>query len=329
MAEALLALKAYRVSLKISDKYLEVIRGIDLKLAKGEVLGIIGESGSGKSVLLKTMLGLMDYDSYRVDSGTLLYEGESMLELPIKKRYQILGRSIAYIFQNPKQSLSQRKTIQYHFKEQFKVLGKPYDASYVKQLLSDVGIENQTTLLKQYPYQLSGGQGQRIALALALVAQPKVIIADEPTSAIDATLKLKMMKLLKQINEKYGTAMIIVTHDFDVIHHITQRVVVMYGGLVMNEGDTQALMKASVHPYTRGLITCAESLKDMSSTLYELSGYPLNPLNFKEACPFAERCERKTISCEAMVPIMETYRGERYRCCHPYLDANDGGLAHA
>ncbi|MDK2866284.1 MAG: peptide/nickel transport system ATP-binding protein [Clostridiales bacterium] len=329
MSEPLLALKAYRVSLKISEKYLEVIRGIDLKLEKGEVLGIIGESGSGKSVLLKTMLGLMAADSYRIDSGTLLYEGESMLTMPLKKRHQILGKSIAYIFQNPKQSLSQRKTIQYHFQEQFKVLGKPYNASYVHQLLSDVGIENQTTFLKQYPYQLSGGQGQRVALALALVAQPKVIIADEPTSAIDATLKLKMMTLLKQINEKYGTAMIIVTHDFDVIHHITQRVVVMYGGLVMDEGETQALMTGSIHPYTRGLIACAESLKDMSSTLYELAGYPLNPLDFKENCPFAERCERKTTSCEAMIPIMETYRGERYRCCHPYLDTKDGGTSHA
>ena len=199
----MLNLKSYHVSLKINEDWIPVIRGVDLHLETGQIVGIIGESGSGKSVLLKTMLNLMPETLFRVENGTLSFDGKVMITQASDKKqkedpkHKLLGDQIAYIFQNPKMSLSPHKTLNYHFKEQFKMMHKPYDIIEVVKLLNDVGIDQAELLLRQYPYQLSGGQGQRVALALALVRRPKIIIADEPTSAIYASLKKKMIELLK------------------------------------------------------------------------------------------------------------------------------------
>lgn len=323
----IIQLKNYTVDLLINDTWVSVIRGVNLDLKQGEILGIIGESGSGKSVLLKTMLALMPNHIYRIQSGTFDFEGEEMLMLDnlsksSRLRHGLLGKEIAYVFQNPKTSLSPQKTMEYHFKEQHKVLEKTYDKASVIQLLKDVGIDNGTLVLKQYPYQLSGGQGQRVALALALVGNPKVIIADEPTSAIDASLKQVMIDRLKYINQKYGTAMVIVTHDFEVISSIADSVYVMYGGLIMDHGSKDQIMKASIHPYTKGLIACVDSLIGNDEELFELKGYPLSPGEFKDECPFINRCNRWSRSCKEGIPKMETFYGESFRCCHPYVDPN-------
>ena len=317
MKPVLLSLKAYHVDVLMKQKMNPVLRGVDFDLREGEILGVIGESGSGKSLMLKSMLGLLAESSYDITEGHLWYEGEDWL---LKNREKLLGKEIAFVFQNPKMSLSPMKRIGYHFKEVFKIHKMPYDAKRVKELLEDVGLSQSDAILKQYPYQISGGQGQRIALALALVPKPKVIIADEPTSAIDASLKQKMMALLKKINEKYGTSMIIVTHDFEVISQIAHRLFVMYGGLMLDEGETNHLLERSVHPYTRGLMKCAASLKGDEIPLYQLEGYPMTPANYQKACPFYERCERKLSICNERIPNIETIDGERFRCCHPYVE---------
>jgi len=316
MSSALLSLEEYHVNVLIKQKMRPVIRGVDFTLKEGEILGIIGESGSGKSIMLKSMLGLLPERSYDIIQGNLWYKGQKW---GLENRKALLGSEIAFVFQNPKLSLSPMKRIGYHFKEVFRIHKMPYDAKRVNDLLKDVGLPHPEIILKQYPYQISGGQGQRIALALALVSKPKVIIADEPTSAIDASLKQKMMALLKKINEKYGTAMIIVTHDFDVIAQIAHRLFVMYGGLMLDEGETKHLLERSVHPYTRGLMKCAVSLSGDETPLYQLEGYPMTPENYQNACPFYERCERKIPICNTLVPQIETHDGERFRCCHPYL----------
>ncbi len=324
ISKPILDIKDYQVSLWIHEKMTAVIRGVDLSVNKGEILGILGESGSGKSVLLKTFLGLMKKSSYSITSGEVLFDGLSLLELSPAEKTALLGKEIAFIFQNPTQALSPFKTVSWHFKEVFRIHGLEYKLEKVQEVLKDVGIQNISAVLNMYSYQLSGGMGQRIAIALAVVLNPKLIIADEPTSAIDASLKLKILELLSKINAKYNTSMILVTHDFDVVKRITHKTAVMYGGLVMSYGDTKDLFDKAVHPYTIGLIKCALSLKGEPHEIYQLEGYPKSPLEFKNACPFFERCAYKSTICETTIPKAEVFAGGYYRCCNPILE---GGLS--
>ncbi|MBF4693508.1 ABC transporter ATP-binding protein [Fusibacter ferrireducens] len=319
-SKPILDIRDYHVSLWIQEMMTPVIRGVDLSVNRGEILGILGESGSGKSVLLKTFLGLMKASSYNITSGEVLFDGLSLLDLTLAERTALLGKEIAFIFQNPTQTLSPFKTVSWHFKEVFRIHGLDYKIEKVHEVLKDVGIQNITAVLNMYPYQLSGGMGQRIAIALAVVLNPKLIIADEPTSAIDASLKLKILELLSKINTKYNTSMILVTHDFDVIKRITHQTAVMYGGIVMSYGDTNDLFSKAVHPYTLGLIKCANALKGEAHEIYQLEGYPKSPLAFTAGCPFAERCAYKSSICETVIPKAESFAGGYYRCCNPILE---------
>ena len=316
----ILSIKDYHVSLWIQDQMTPVIRGVDLLVNQGEILGILGESGSGKSVLLKTFLGLMKKDNYRITQGEVIFNGQPLLTLSQAEKTAVLGKEIAFIFQNPTQALSPFRTVLWHFKEIFKIHASNFNLNHVMEALEDVGIKNAESVLNMYPYQLSGGMGQRIAIALAVVLRPKLIIADEPTSAIDASLKSKILTLLYDVNQKYGTSMILVTHDFDVIRRIAHKTAVMYGGLVMSYSNTSDLFENAVHPYTIGLIKCANSLKGEAHEIFQLEGYPKSPVNFTDACPFSERCAYKTSICESVIPLAEAYRDGYYRCCNPLVE---------
>ncbi|AOT70416.1 ABC transporter ATP-binding protein [Geosporobacter ferrireducens] len=313
----LLQIKDLRISFPYSKEKLQVVRGVDLTVKQGEIIGILGESGSGKTVSSTAVLRLFQEVEGVVDSGEILYKGRDLLHLSEKEINQIRGKEIAYIFQDPTASLNPYRRIGKQLMEAGKTHGHKLTKEIIQKQMADVGLDQPKLIYNMYPFQLSGGQCQRIVIAMALLTQPELIIADEPTNAIDASLRKKILSLLKKINTDHGTAMMIITHDFDVVKFLCSRVVVLYGGLIMEEGSIEEVLEKPMHPYTRELLHCVNSLQDGESTLYCLEGKPPSPYEFEDLCPFYDRCKEREASCREGIPLMvELERRRKSRCIH-------------
>jgi oligopeptide/dipeptide ABC transporter ATP-binding protein len=316
MKNDVLGVKDLCVDLKFGDTYKPVVRGVDFTVGEGEILGILGESGSGKSVTIKSILGLMPNQIMR-RRGIANFSNLNLIEESDRSLQKVRGRDIGFVFQNSNSAMNHYKSIEAHFKETYKVHRIPYDRDGVISLLKKVGIEDPKTLLMMYPHQLSGGLSQRVGIGLALCHNPKIIIADEPTSAIDASLRSKILQLFKDVNKEYGTAIILITHDFDVAIHYCDKVAIMYGGVFFEYGKTSDVLKNPMTPYASALKTCAESLHKRDQVLYQLEGYPPSPLEFKDNCPFMDRCSQCLEVCGEKMPEMISEGNRGYRCWNP------------
>lgn len=310
-----LVLKDLRVSFNYQGKSIQVVRGVDFEVPKGKIVGILGESGSGKTITALSILGMIRHDDGNYDSGSIYYKGEDILKYSEKQMMKIRGKEIYYIFQNPVASLNPFKRVGNQIEEVLKQHGMDYSKEIVIEAMGDVGIDNAEVVYNMYPAQLSGGQCQRIGLAMCIVLRPKIIIADEPTSAIDASIQKKVIGLLKDINSKYNTTMIIITHDFDVARIMCDEIVIMYGGLVMENGETKDILENPLHPYTKDLINCVNSLKGSGERLYTLEGSALNPMEFTDSCPFYDRCKGRTDRCKEGIPKLIDINNERKVRC--------------
>lgn len=313
----LLSLDDLHVDIKIDGEYRRLLRGLDIDVKKGSIVGVVGESGSGKSVTFKSVLNLMPGDAYKIISGKAEFEGINFIVENKSNLFELLGDDICYIFQNTNQTLDGYRKILDHFKEVFKTFGLAYDSKRVISLMSEVGIDNYDEVLNMYPGQLSGGLSQRVSIALSLLREPKLIIADEPTSSIDASLRNKVLKLFEDINEKHNTAVLVITHDFDVIKKITQEVVVMYGGIVMEMGDKESVLIKPFSPYTHGLLKCSDSLTCDDERLFQIEGNPMSPAQFIDQCPFVHRCSQKLEACMSKLPEKRFLDGRQIRCHNP------------
>lgn len=315
--ENLLKLDDLHVDIKVDGKYSNLLRGIDIDIRKGSIVGVVGESGSGKSVTFKSILNLMPDDAYNIVEGKAEFEDINFISHNKSMLYELLGDDICYIFQNTNQTLDSYRKIIDHFKEVFAIYGNDYDLSKVVVLMNEVGIDDYEEVLNMYPGQLSGGLSQRVSIALALLREPKLIIADEPTSSIDASLRNKVLNLFEDINQKHNTAVLIITHDFDVVKKITQEVVVMYGGIVMEMGDKDSIMEKPLSPYTFGLLKCSDSLINGEEKLFQIEGNPMSPANFIDQCPFVHRCDRRIEQCNNVLPEKRMIDGRYLRCHNP------------
>lgn len=314
--QKLLRIEGLKVSFKVGHADLQVVRGLDLQVDKGEIVGILGESGSGKTVSVSSILGLLEFEGGRIEAGRILYEGNDVLALKERERRRIRGKEIAYIFQNPLEALNPYRKIGEQIKEALQTHALPWSKTQILDALRDVGMDQADIAYDMYPRQLSGGQCQRIMIAMGLVCRPKLIIADEATSAIDSSLQRKILALLQRINETYQTSVIVITHDFDVARYLCQRLVIMYGGLVMEEGGRE-ILQAPLHPYTRELLRCAESLDRAEARLYTLTGRAPNAAEFAEECPFYGRCPEHEASCRQGIPELKRLGAQRaVRCLH-------------
>ena len=283
--DVILSVKDLNVKFTLRGKVLHAIRDVSLDIYRGESIAIVGESGSGKSVFTKTFMGLLDANGF-IPSGEILYEGTDLTKLKKEKDWRkIRGGEIAMIMQDPMTSLNPLKTIGEQIAEAVRlhqpdVKGKEAIGQKVLQYLEDVGIQDEERRVKQYPHEFSGGMRQRVVIAIALACRPKVLICDEPTTALDVTIQAQIINLLKELKEKYQLTIIFITHDLGVVANIADRVAVMYAGNFVEIGKAEEIFYDPRHPYTWALLSSLPQLGEKGEDLFTIKGTP--PNLFKE-----------------------------------------------
>lgn len=283
----------------------KAVRGVSFSLDKGETLGIVGESGSGKSVTALSIMGLLQYPG-KIINGEILFEGECLLEKSNKAMKSIRGNRIAMIFQDPMTSLNPLMKVGYQVMESMilnKRLTKVQAKEKALEMLTLVGIPSPRQRFEQYPHELSGGLRQRVMIAMALFGEPSLLIADEPTTALDVTIQAQILQLIKDLNSKLNMSLILITHDLGVVADVCNNIIVMYGGLIMETGTAKDIFNNPSHPYTIGLLkSIVRSNLDEKKRLVPIAGTPIDLLQPPKGCPFNTRCSYAMAICHAHKP---------------------------
>lgn len=304
--EKLLEVKDLKVSFFTYAGEVQAVRGVDLDLYKGETLAIVGESGSGKSVTSKAIMRLIPNPPGKIIGGEVLFNGKDLVKLTEKEMTHIRGSEISMIFQDPMTSLNPTMTVGKQIMEgliKHQKLSKSEARDRSISLLKLVGIPNAEARVKQYPHQFSGGMRQRVVIAIALACNPKLLIADEPTTALDVTIQAQILDLMRDLQEKTGTAIILITHDLGVVANISQRVAVMYGGVIVETGTVDEIFYKPKHPYTWGLLSSMPKLHGKATDLVAIPGTPPDLSNPPKGCPFAARCAHAMEVCLNHMPV--------------------------
>jgi peptide/nickel transport system ATP-binding protein len=302
----------------------QAVAGVDLTLHEGEIVGLVGESGSGKSVTGFSILGLVDAPG-RVASGSVRFRGQELVGLAEAELRRLRGRDIAIIFQDPMMTLNPVLRIDTQLVETITAHQRVPRAEALeraRRVLEQVGIPAPAERLKAYPHQLSGGMRQRVVIAMALLHRPALIIADEPTTALDVTIQAQIVDLMKALCRDSGTALLWITHDLAVVDGMVDQLYVMYGGRIVEYGPVRELLQAPAHPYTRGLLDSLPDRNRRGARLRQIPGMAPSPLELPPGCAFGPRCERVTEACRARVPAATPMGpGRRARCIHPLIEA--------
>ncbi len=298
--EILLEIKDLSISFFNKSGEVQAVRGISYTLNRGEVLGIVGESGSGKSVSSHGILRLTP-SSGKVKSGEILFKGKDILKMSKQELMDLRGNRIAMIFQDPMTSLDPLFTVGYQLNEALKKhtdLTRKQREKRMIELLEMVGINQPERRIKQYPYEFSGGMRQRVMIAMALSCDPELLIADEPTTALDVTIQAQIIDLLKELKDKLGMAIIFITHDLGVVSDICDKIIVMYAGRIVEEGKSRQIFYERRHPYTEGLLASVPDIdSDVNEKLRPIRGNPPDMSCLKPGCAFAPRCESAMSVC--------------------------------
>lgn len=292
------------------------VRGVSFALQSGELVGIVGESGCGKSVTCKSVIQLLGNNG-KITGGCVHFRGEDLARKTPEQMRRIRGNDIAMIFQDPMTALNPVVTIGRQMTEiliRNKGLSKREAKTKAIEMLGRVGIADAERRFSQYPHEFSGGMRQRVMIAIALSCDPELLIADEPTTALDVTIQAQILRLLKTLQQETGTAILLITHDLGVVAQVCSRVVVMYGGLVMEEGSVEDIFWRPAHPYTRGLLASLPRADDPDHRLSPIEGAPPGLLNPPVGCPFAERCPQRMPQCDKQPPFYSRGEGHRTAC---------------
>jgi peptide/nickel transport system ATP-binding protein len=295
------------------------VDGVDLDLCAGEVVCLVGESGSGKSVLGLSLLALIDPPG-RVSSGTLRFDGRDLMSLPEPEMERLRGREIAMIFQEPLSALNPSRRVGDQIAEVLRVHSLASRAEAMDRAvewLGQVGIEDAKSRARSYPHQLSGGQRQRVTIAIACICNPKLIIADEPTTALDVTVQAQVLDLLMDMQARMRSALLFITHDLGVVAEIADRVLVLYAGQVVEEAEVRDLYARPAHPYTIGLLASVpdvEKPRRLGVTMSAIPGSVPNPLELDAGCRFRNRCDNAHDRCVEAPPMIDLQQGHRVRC---------------
>lgn len=292
---------------------------INFYVKEGEVLGIVGESGCGKSVTSLSIMGLVPNPPGKIVGGEILFENKDLLKMTERQMRQVRGNDIAMIFQEPMTSLNPLFTIGNQMTEAILIHNKKWSKKQAfdraVEMLNLVGLPRAKDLMKEYPHQLSGGMRQRVMIAMALVCDPKVLIADEPTTALDVTIQAQILKLMKELNVRLNTAVLLITHDLGVVAETCERVIVMYSGQIIEEAPVKTIFENPQHPYTKGLIQSVPDMRYKKDRLYSISGNVPIPGTVKKGCRFAARCEFAFDRCLRENPeLYETSDVQKTRC---------------
>ncbi|WP_071458753.1 ABC transporter ATP-binding protein [Bacillus massilinigeriensis] len=301
---------------------------VSFSVNKGEILGIVGESGCGKSVTSLSIMKLIPQPPGKIVGGEILLDGENLVTAEEKRMRKIRGNDIAMIFQEPMTSLNPLFTIGDQLMEALlihKKMDKKSARSQAQEMLKLVGLARVEKMMKEYPHQLSGGMRQRVMIAMALSCHPKVLIADEPTTALDVTIQAQILSLMRDLNKKLDTAIIMITHDLGVVAELCQRVIVMYSGKVVEEGTVEDIFNEPAHPYTLGLLKSLPDIRGGKERLYSIPGNVPKPGSITKGCRFAARCEFAFERCSSDHP--ELYRKRDNHTVRCFLH-EPGGVSH-
>lgn len=310
--EPILQIKDLKVSFQTGKKLVPAVDGISFELKEGEILGIVGESGSGKSVTSLAVMGLIPSPPGKIETGEIIFDGKDLTHLSEREWRRIRGNQISMIFQEPMTSLNPLFTIGNQLMEAIRLhtnLSKREAQIRSIDLLRLVGIPRAEGILKEHPHQLSGGMRQRVMIAMAMACNPKVLIADEPTTALDVTIQAQILALMKDLNKKTDTSIILITHDLGVVAEICERVIVMYSGQIVEHGDVRTILKDPQHPYTKGLLKSVPDLRGKKERLYSIPGSVPAPGTIQKGCRFAARCSEAFGQCHDSEP--DLYKTEK------------------
>ena len=318
----LLEIKHLMTFFKTRNGIVKAVNDVSYTLDEGKTIGIVGESGSGKSVSAMSILQLLDANGF-IESGEIIFEGRELTKLSKEEMYHIRGNAISVIFQEPMTSLNPVFTVDRQLCEPFMIhqgLNKKQAHEQALKMLYDVQIPNPESVIRQYPHQLSGGMRQRVMIAMALACRPKILIADEPTTALDVTIQAQILRLMNDLQKEKGTSIIFITHDLGVINEMADDVAVMYCGQVVEKASARVIFFdcPKNHPYTEGLMTSIPRLNAIDKKIEPIPGVVPHPLDLPKGCKFAPRCKYCTQKCIDEEPdLQDMGDGQLIRCFYP------------
>ena len=315
---SLLEVNNLKVEFETADGVVNAVNNVNFSIEEGKILAIVGESGSGKSQTVFAMTGLLDHNGSA--TGSVKFEGEEILNISNQKLNQIRAEKIAMIFQDPMTSLNPYVRVSDQMTE---VLMHHHGASKSDALMQSVNmldavrIPDASNRIRMYPHEFSGGMRQRVMIAMSLLCKPKLLIADEPTTALDVTVQAQIMKLLADLQKDFGMSIILITHDLGVVAGNSDDMLVMYGGEIMEIGKTENIYSAPTHPYTQGLMSAVPRLDDSEERLITIPGNPPNMMKAPEGCPFSPRCKFAVDKCNSDSPaLLKIDNSNHFRSCH-------------
>lgn len=313
----LLEVKDLETEFKVKRGTVKAVNGVSFAVDKGEILAVVGESGSGKSVTSLSVMGLIR-DPGRVAGGEILFNGENLLKKNTKEMQAVRGDKISMIFQEPMTSLNPVYRIKDQIMETIlthTTMSKKEALDRAIQMLDLVGIPAPEQRVNDYPHQMSGGMRQRVMIAMALACDPELLIADEPTTALDVTIQAQILDLINRLREKLGMAVLLITHDLGVVAETADKVVVMYCGRVVEQASVEQLFTKPLHPYTQGLLDSIPKMDEDRERLYMIKGIVPDPIHLPKGCSFADRCDKCMDKCREHMPkLAETEDGRKVRC---------------
>ena len=315
----LLSVSDLRTYFETEDGTVKAVDGISFELKRGETLGVVGESGSGKSVANLSLMRLIPEPPGKIVSGSILFDGRDVLKLSKREVRDIRGKRIAMIFQDPMTSLNPFLRVSRQLMEVTQLhLGhtKEQAREHAIKMLEHVGIPDARERVDSYPHEFSGGMRQRVMIAMALSCRPELLIADEPTTALDVTIQAQILELIKRLKAETGASVILITHDLGVVAGMTDHILVMYAGKVFEQATTEELFERPGNPYTRGLLRSVPDPTDEQGSLYQIPGLPPDLADLPPGCPFAPRCERAEDVCRREFPPYVEVASEHYSLCH-------------
>ena len=331
MGETILSVQNLHTSFKTGKGEVLAVNGVSFNLDRGKILGIVGESGSGKSVTAYSIMQILESNG-RITEGNVLYKGQDITKFTEKQMRDFRGKCCSIIFQDPMTSLNPVFTVGSQLREAIELhtdrRGKAAEERAV-EMLTLVGVNEPEKRVKQYPYQLSGGMRQRVMIAMALACEPDILIADEPTTALDVTIQAQILELMQNLQKKLGMAIIMVTHDLGVIADMCDEIIVMYGGRVCERGTAEDIFYRPHHEYTKGLLRSIPNVDRIGEKLVPIPGTPINLLNMPKGCAFCPRCENAMKICiEQQPPEMQMPDGHFASCwlnVKAQMEAEKGG----
>ncbi|MEU8251881.1 ABC transporter ATP-binding protein [Nonomuraea sp. NPDC048916] len=325
--EPLLAVDDLHVEFGTRAGIVRAVNGVSYTLDPGETLAVLGESGSGKSVTAQAIMGILDVPPARIPKGEIRFRGTDLLKLSEEARTQVRGQRIAMIFQDALSALNPVFTVGWQIAEMFRVhrgMSKREGVKKAVELMDRVRIPAARQRVNDYPHQFSGGMRQRIMIAMAIALDPEVLIADEPTTALDVTVQAQIMELLAELQRESNMGMILITHDLGVVADVADKIAVMYGGRIVENASVHDIYKSPAHPYTKGLLESIPRVDLKGQDLYAIKGLPPNLLDMPTGCAFHPRCPYRQDNCVTDVPPLYEISGTRNSACHYWREVLDG-----